>query len=362
MKKKLVIVLGMHRSGTSVITRALTTLGISLGDELLPPMPDNSKGFWEDTDIVELNDLMLSECDSSWHSLTKISEEDHALLKQRGYVLRLKELIKKKLKKDDLLGIKDPRIPKLIGIWSEVISSLELEVQYVVSVRNPLSVAHSLKKRNRLETQVSCLLWLEHVINILEFTKDEDALFVEYDNIIKSPEHELNRLSSWLSLPITKEKANEYYTTFLDQNLMHANHSLKSLEINKEIPKICLEIHQYLHDLSKEQATSREICATNLLKNWYQTYNLLGYLDKSFDKAQSKEKQAIAEAQHAKAEAQHAKVEAKQSIAEAHAEVQHAQAQADGAKAEIQALLQTTSWKITEPLRHAAQYLKKYLE
>lgn len=351
MKKKLVIVLGMHRSGTSVITRALTTLGISLGDELLPPMSDNSKGFWEDTDIVELNDLMLSECDSSWHSLTKISEKDHALLKQRGYVLQLEELIKKKLKKDDLLGIKDPRIPKLIRIWSEVFSNLELEVQYVVSVRNPLSVAHSLKKRNRLETQVSCLLWLEHVLNILEFTRDEDALFVEYDNLIKSPEHELNRLSSWLSLPITKEKANEYYTTFLDQNLMHANYSLKTLELNKEIPKICLEIYQYLHDLSKGQTTSREIYATNLLKNWCQTYNLLGYLDKSFEKAQSKERQAIAEAKQAHAEAK-----------QAHAEVQHAQAQTDAAKAEIQSLLQTTSWKITEPLRHAAKYLKNYLE
>ena len=58
MKKKIIVVIGMHRSGTSALTRALEVLNVHLGDNLMKPIADvNDKGFFEDLDINKFNDL-----------------------------------------------------------------------------------------------------------------------------------------------------------------------------------------------------------------------------------------------------------------------------------------------------------------
>ena len=58
-------VLGMHRSGTSALTRSLLTLGVDLGGHLMEPMPEiNAKGFWEDMDIYQLDEEMLRAVDT----------------------------------------------------------------------------------------------------------------------------------------------------------------------------------------------------------------------------------------------------------------------------------------------------------
>ena len=54
--KSIVVVLGMHRSGTSAVTRGLMVMGVELGDHLMPPVPDdNEKGFFEEIDVNAIN-------------------------------------------------------------------------------------------------------------------------------------------------------------------------------------------------------------------------------------------------------------------------------------------------------------------
>ena len=58
---RLIVVLGMHRSGTSAITRGLQVMGVELGDRMMPPVEgNNSKGFWEDLDLYALNIEILN--------------------------------------------------------------------------------------------------------------------------------------------------------------------------------------------------------------------------------------------------------------------------------------------------------------
>src|SRR5919204_862722 len=71
---RVMIVVGMHRAGTSAITRGLTAIGVELGDDLLPPNADanvgaiNPKGFWENRVIVDIDDRLLTSLGHSWHS------------------------------------------------------------------------------------------------------------------------------------------------------------------------------------------------------------------------------------------------------------------------------------------------------
>lgn len=65
----------MHRSGTSVVSRAVKALGVYLGDSLLGPAPDNLKGYWEHTDIFQLNEAVMAALDRPWWSSRPIAPE-----------------------------------------------------------------------------------------------------------------------------------------------------------------------------------------------------------------------------------------------------------------------------------------------
>src|SRR5688572_33259510 len=60
--------LGMHRSGTSLVSRTLNLLGVQLGSDerLLPPNEENPKGYWEQRSFVNLNDEMLERFGGRW--------------------------------------------------------------------------------------------------------------------------------------------------------------------------------------------------------------------------------------------------------------------------------------------------------
>src|SRR5579871_5186902 len=63
-----VIVLGMHRSGTSALTRLLHLFGLSLGreDDLLRPDSSNARGYWESRTLNVVNEEILNALGGCW--------------------------------------------------------------------------------------------------------------------------------------------------------------------------------------------------------------------------------------------------------------------------------------------------------
>ena len=62
-----IIVLGMHRSGTSALTGVLSYLGADPGPSLIPGIEGiNPKGFWEHSEIVKVHNNLLTALGSSW--------------------------------------------------------------------------------------------------------------------------------------------------------------------------------------------------------------------------------------------------------------------------------------------------------
>ena len=68
-----VVILGMHRSGTSMVAEVLAASGIYVGDpaDLLQSQEDNPHGFWEREDVVQLNDAILAENNATWYRPTQ---------------------------------------------------------------------------------------------------------------------------------------------------------------------------------------------------------------------------------------------------------------------------------------------------
>ncbi len=79
--KRLVMILGMHRSGTSLITRGLKIFGVELGNNLMPPQESNPKGFYEDLDINALDMEMLKAIEMDWDDVAPIEKTHIEILK-----------------------------------------------------------------------------------------------------------------------------------------------------------------------------------------------------------------------------------------------------------------------------------------
>src|ERR1700722_9316263 len=66
------IVLGMHRSGTSALTGVLHHLGVALGERLMPTSPDNPRGYWEHNDIVDVDHRLMATFGRTWDDIRSL--------------------------------------------------------------------------------------------------------------------------------------------------------------------------------------------------------------------------------------------------------------------------------------------------
>lgn len=151
----IVIVGGMHRSGTSAMAGVLHDNGIIMGehenkDFYPPPMRENPKGFYENVRFRRLNDAMLKQHNYSVKSFDPIVPRGIvADIQQRS---AMRKLITHYLRYDHW-GWKDPRTSLTINSWLSVLAEMRLikEVFIINMLRAPIDVADSMKVRGNRE-------------------------------------------------------------------------------------------------------------------------------------------------------------------------------------------------------------------
>jgi GT2 family glycosyltransferase len=273
---KLVVVLGMHRSGTSVITRGLQVMGVELGNHFLPTVKEvNAKGFWEDADINVLNIEMLGALNSNWFNLAPIQLGDLEVLRKDGYFLRAVELLRQKVSSARTFGFKDPRVVKLLPFWKAVFKHCQFDVSYVLAVRHPLSVVKSLSKRDGLEAEQCYLMWLGHVIASLNDSVGEKRVLVDYDRLMQAPDRELIRIAKCANLEISHVELQNYKTDFLDQGLQHTVFDLSDLSLDVTCPPIVREVYATLLDLACDKTSLDDIDLHNKVVRWSAEFEYL---------------------------------------------------------------------------------------
>src|ERR1700722_3203616 len=143
-KQLCVLVLGMHRSGTSALTRCLNLLGMDLGSHLLGPERANAKGYWEHADAVRINDALLRSFGMYWHSVDPLPE--NWLQSEAAETAReeIRVLIRRDFSGVPLWGLKDPRMCRLVPLWLEVLQEMGITAVAVLAVRSPVEGASSI--------------------------------------------------------------------------------------------------------------------------------------------------------------------------------------------------------------------------
>jgi GT2 family glycosyltransferase len=265
---QLVVVLGMHRSGTSAIARALQVLGVDLGGDLIPPKKDNDKGFFEDIDVVNFNIDALSYLQTDWHCLSPVTSADVDSLSKVGFLLRAVELLRAKISGKKIFGLKDPRMAKLLPFWVRVFSHCEVDVRYVIAIRHPLSVTNSLAMRDQLERTESYLLWLGHVVPALTGSRGCQRVLVDYDRLLERPALEIGRIADALSLEVDSAELDVYLSEFLQEDLRHSRYALHDLLVDESCPVLVHTIYAQLLSVAADKASLDDEASEIELNIW----------------------------------------------------------------------------------------------
>jgi predicted O-methyltransferase YrrM len=190
LPRKVLFVLGMHRSGTSALSGLLCHAGFAAPKKLDPAAADNPTGYWEPPAIRAFHDCLLEKAKSSWNDLLVYDD----FITQQQLDQQLDDL-EAALHRDfpnaasaqGIALIKDPRQCRLQSIWNQWISSYPVEASLLLVVRQPLAVAHSLLQRNQLPVNRSLLLWLSHTLEAEINSRHLNRIVVVYERFLEDP-------------------------------------------------------------------------------------------------------------------------------------------------------------------------------
>ncbi|MGB0748078.1 MAG: sulfotransferase family protein [Magnetospiraceae bacterium] len=226
-----VVVLGMHRSGTSVLTRAIDLLGFDLGNDVLPPQPDNPKGFFENKDVVMFNQRVLARLGVRWDSLIFSGPSAAELDRLPGLVDRGWDIYQANFAAADKWVLKDPRLCVMMPLWQRVFArDPDLDLRYIVAIRHPVEVVDSLIRRGKAvpnlyaytqNPDAGYLFWLLFMTRALEAVGDNGALVSDFADLVRDPRGELRRVAGYLEAgnAETAAAADVFAADFLDPAL-----------------------------------------------------------------------------------------------------------------------------------------------
>src|SRR5919108_5386787 len=240
-----VAVAGMHRSGTSMVAKALHLAGLFLGEEadLIDATPDNPDGYWENVRFVHLNDEILAALGGGWDRPPTVPgrfAEDARLHDLRPMAKRLGD----EFRQHEPWGWKDPRNSLTVPLWLELLPELKV----VVCLRNPLAVALSLHQRY-FSYSTALELWETYNRRVVESVPGDQLLVTDYEAWISRPAAEIRRILSFLGLPTTRasvERARSAVRPELHHNRF-TDRDLLDLEMAPEL----VELYVWLRRLAR---------------------------------------------------------------------------------------------------------------
>ena len=181
---KIIVVLGMHRSGTSAVARVCNLLGADLGPQLMPAQADNPSGFWEHAELHGVHDALLAALGYTWDDGRRLPDYWWRSAEVRPYRDQLMHIVQRDFRASTLPCVKDPRMSRLAPLWIELLREIGWQPRFLLDVRAPLAIAESLGVRNGFSHAKSYYLTLRYWLDAELATRGERRAFVSYEELL----------------------------------------------------------------------------------------------------------------------------------------------------------------------------------
>jgi len=233
-----IVIFGMHRCGTSTVSGILSLLGFHLGKDLIPPLEENPKGFYENILINQFNDHLLESIGITWHTTGLLQDgwwTENAVLRSCD---ELKDILNDQFSDEDRIVIKDPRLSILWPFYESIFSEMKITPHFIISLRNPSEVAASLFKRNQFSAEKSILIWMDYMLKAEYHSRNFSRHILLFDDLISNPVIAIQNILADFNFDYTMapDVKNEV-VNFVENDLKHYN-----------LPTILAQ-HQYIPEI-----------------------------------------------------------------------------------------------------------------
>ncbi|MEP6822793.1 MAG: glycosyltransferase, partial [Chthoniobacterales bacterium] len=217
-----ILVLGMHRSGTSMVARLLNMMGAYFAPEgvEMPAHRANPKGFWERNDVYELCKKILAAAGCDWQRVANfdIDKLSPVVLaefnRDAGRIILAMDAHRPWF-------LKEPRLCLLAPLWLQL---LEFPVCVLVH-RSPLEVASSLQTRNEFPLSFGLALWERYNVEVLNATCGQRRIQVNHADLMADPVGTVRQLQQKLeemNVVGLRAPSEEEIHAFIDPTLYRA--------------------------------------------------------------------------------------------------------------------------------------------
>lgn len=253
------LVLGMHRSGTSALAGVLSLAGIDPGPSLMPGVAGvNPKGFWEHQEVVAIHERLLGALHSSWDDERPLPASWWQLPEMATFRDELLLVLRRDFAASPVWLLKDPRLCRLLPLWLEILRLLDIKPNFVICLRHPGEVAMSLERRDGIPVERASLLWLEHLIDSERGTRNLLRTVVTYEQLLDDWRSTLRQIAAHLSIDLSLDSAGAgRIDAFLEPTLRHHHHEPAGTPGNSHIFALASEAYELATGKDIDAATSR---------------------------------------------------------------------------------------------------------
>lgn len=195
---RVILVVGMHRSGTSAVASALSQLGLGLpaSDDLLGPRRGNERGHFESLALIAENDDILRRLGGAWDDPPPVPSDPASCEELSPVLGRARAAFAKAFADRGRPACwKDPRTSLLLGLWRQVI---DRPLAAVLCLRHPLQAARSLEERDGISLPFGLALWERYLRSAVAGLSGLSVFVSGYSDALADPRTWRAEMSEWL--------------------------------------------------------------------------------------------------------------------------------------------------------------------
>jgi hypothetical protein len=215
--RQALLVLGMHRSGTSALAGLIVRLGMHGPRTLIPPNEFNPLGYWESEPIVQFHDRVLHAAGSSWDAWAPLDTSFDA----GPFASELTRILDAEFGSTPSFVVKDPRMCRFVPFWLGALAESGITPSAILIVRDPVDVSRSLATRDRLAPEFSLLMWLRHTLDAEHATRTIPRSVVSYRQLLTDWRSVADRIANDLRLTWPSAPDDAAIAQFLRPDLCH---------------------------------------------------------------------------------------------------------------------------------------------
>ena len=252
--RKAILILGMHRSGTSALGGLVAAYGAATPKTLLPGSLHNPKGHWESTPLTIADDNLLTAAASSWHDWLPLDRQWLQSPAAERFRHTIKAIILSEFGDAPLFFIKDPRICRFVPFMASILADLSVDPVAFLPVRNPLEVAYSLQQRDQIALPTTLMLWLRHVLEAEYHSRNMPRCILRHEDLLSDWRHQMDRAARETGIvwPVTFDQADTAIAEFLNKDLHHQRASVADLQSHPDVTPLVRSAYAILRSMASE--------------------------------------------------------------------------------------------------------------